>query len=101
MLNAADSQCGLLVLDGTWRWAEAMEATVAEVPTRSLPPLHTAYPRASKVFSDPDGGLATIEAVYAALTLLGRDTTGLLTGYQFAEKFLALNADVLGHAARL
>lgn len=99
VLSAADSQYGLLVLDGTWRWAEAMEATVADVPIRSLPPLQTAYPRVSKVFSDPEGGLATIEAVYAALTLLGRDTTGLLDGYLFAVNFLALNAETLGHTA--
>jgi pre-rRNA-processing protein TSR3 len=94
-LSLADADAGLLVLDGTWRWAGAMEANVAEVPTRTLPPLTTAYPRVSKVFDDPDGGLATIEAVYAALRILGRDTTGLLDHYAFAAGFLRQNAEKL------
>ena len=92
ILSEADAEQGLLVLDGTWRWAESMEATVADVPVRSLPPLITAYPRTSKVFTDPSEGLATVEAVYAALRFLRRDTAGLLDHYAFAEPFLTANA---------
>lgn len=91
-LGPADASQGLLVLDGTWRWVEGMTRYVAEVPIRSLPPLNTAYPRVSKTFDDPVQGLATIEAVYAALALLGRDVNGLLDGYQWSAEFLDRNA---------
>ncbi|HUQ70918.1 MAG TPA: DUF367 domain-containing protein [Planctomycetaceae bacterium] len=94
MLSAADATSGLLVLDGTWRWVEGMTRYVAEAPVRSLPPLQTAYPRTSKTFDDPVQGLATIEAVYAALAILGRDVSGLLDGYPWGAEFLALNRDV-------
>ena len=88
---AADADRGLLVLDGTWRWVEPMERLTASVPVRSLPPLVTAYPRSSKVKDDPEGGLATIEAIYAAYRLLGRDTTALLDHYHWGEQFVELN----------
>jgi pre-rRNA-processing protein TSR3 len=68
-----------------------MQRAHAAVPVRSLPPLTTAYPRTSKVRSDPDGGLATIEAIYAAYRLLGRDTAGLLDHYHWAAEFVELN----------
>src|SRR3712207_2863851 len=66
VLSAADAPRGLLVLDGTWRLAGPMETQYADVPVRTLPPWVTAYPRVSKLFKDPHGGLATIEAVFAA-----------------------------------
>ena len=93
VLSAADARRGLLVLDGTWRLAGAMQSAFAGVPVRTLPEgWETAYPRRSKLFADPLGGLATIEAIYAAYTILGRDTGGLLDAYHWAEEFLALNA---------
>ncbi|MCA9111857.1 MAG: hypothetical protein KDA52_18030, partial [Planctomycetaceae bacterium] len=87
-LSAADADLGLLVLDGTWRLAGKMEDDYADVPVRTLPPWETAYPRISKLFDDPLGGLATIEAVFAAFTILGRDVTGLLDEYHWREGFL-------------
>jgi pre-rRNA-processing protein TSR3 len=92
LLSAADADRGLLVLDGTWRYAEAMERDHAEIPVRSLPAWQTAYPRKSKVFDDPEIGLATIEAIFAAYVALGRPTTGLLDKYRWANEFLQLNA---------
>ncbi|MDB5384715.1 MAG: hypothetical protein JWM11_361 [Planctomycetaceae bacterium] len=91
ILGPADDSLGLLVLDGTWRWAEAMEAQYAHVPIRSLPPWRTAYPRVSKVFDDPEQGLATIEAIWLAYRCLGRSTAGLLDHYRWGEQFLELN----------
>ena len=91
LLSSADAGCGLLVLDGTWRLAERMEQAFAHIPVRSLPSLQTAFPRTSKVFVDPHGGLATIEAIYAAYRLLGRDCRGLLDQYRWKEEFLRLN----------
>ena len=91
LLSEADAQCGLLVLDGTWRHVQPMERMFAAIPIRSLPPVVTAYPRTSKVSADPDGGLATIEAIYAAYRLLGRDTAGLLDHYHWAAEFVESN----------
>ncbi|MBW3541624.1 MAG: hypothetical protein KY476_15250 [Planctomycetes bacterium] len=95
LLTAADAQTGLLVLDGTWRRAAAMEADFRDVAVRSLPPWNTAYPRVSKLHEDPAAGLATIEAIFVAYTILGRDTAGLLDDYYWAEEFLRLNAERL------
>ena len=91
ILTMADAERGLLVLDGTWRWVEPMERLAASLPVRSLPPLTTAYPRSSKVSDNPDGGLATIEAIYAAYRLLGRDTTSLLDHYRWGSQFVEQN----------
>lgn len=93
VLSGADANSGLLILDGTWRWVEPMERLAASVPIRSLPPLITAYPRSSKVSDNPEGGLATIEAIYAAYRLLGRDTTQLLDHYRWGAQFVEQNAE--------
>jgi len=85
----------LLVLDGTWRLASRMEPDYAELPIRSLGVWETAYPRKTKLFEDPAAGLATIEAVYAAYVQLGRDVTGLLDHYHWADEFLRRNAEQL------
>jgi pre-rRNA-processing protein TSR3 len=53
--------------------------------------LVTAYPRASKLSADPEGGLATIEAVFAALRMLDRSTAGLLDEYRWRDEFLRHN----------
>jgi pre-rRNA-processing protein TSR3 len=91
-LSPADAGRGLLVLDGTWRLASRMEPDFSDLPVRSLPPhWQTAYPRTSKLFKDPAAGLATIEALYAAYTALGRDTTGLLDSYRWRDEFLRSN----------
>lgn len=93
MLSSDDADKGLLVLDGTWKWAEKMEQEFADVPVRSLPEWQTAYPRISKLYEDPEAGLATIEAIYAAFAQLGRSTEGLLDDYHWAEEFLAINRE--------
>lgn len=91
-LSAADAGCGLLLLDGSWRWAEAMTRDFAHVPPRSLHGVKTAYPRVSKLGTDPDNGLASVEALYAAYRLLGRPTEGLLDHYHWRLEFLRLNS---------
>ena len=94
-LSSSDADQGLLILDGTWRFADVMEDEFSEVPVRSLPPWQTAYPRVSKLFDDPAGGLATIEALFAAYRIMGRDCERLLDDYHWADEFLRLNADRL------
>lgn len=98
MLSEADAQSGLLVLDGTWKLAGKMEPSYRDVPIRSLPPWQTAYPRVSKLFEDPAAGLATIEAIYAAFTTLGRDTSRLLDSYYWGDRFIELNHKFLTKA---
>ena len=91
VLSEKDAFSGLLLLDGTWRLASKMAPFYRHVPVRSLPLIKTAYPRKSSVYEDPDAGLATIEALYAALKILGRDTSGLLDKYHWRQQFLELN----------
>jgi pre-rRNA-processing protein TSR3 len=90
-LSAEDAGKGILLLDGSWRWAEAMEPDFADVPARSLSGWKTAYPRVSKLGTDPDNGLASIEALFLAYHLLGRPTEGLLDHYRWAAEFLKIN----------
>ena len=91
ILSEADVDQGLLVLDGTWRLAAKMEPDYQHLPIRSLPAIRTAYPRVSKISEDPTGGLATIEAVYAALKIMGRSVDGLLDEYYWKDDFLKIN----------
>ena len=90
-LSPADAEMGILLLDGSWRWAASMTRAFLDVPARSLHGWHTAYPRVSKRGTDPDNGLASIEALFAAYHLLGRPTDGLLDRYHWAEEFLRAN----------
>ena len=91
LLSTADSECDLLVLDATWRLAPKMEAPFVSIPVRSLPHFDTAYPRVAGDSTDPQGGLATIEAIYCAHRMMGWTTEGLLTHYRWREEFLQRN----------
>jgi len=94
-LSEKDDDCGLLILDGTWRYAEKMYQQVTgkqEFIRRSLPKgWKTAYPRRQEDCPDPEQGLASVEAIYAAYSVLGRDTAGLLDYYYWKENFLNKN----------
>ncbi len=90
-LSPADADRGVLLLDGSWRWAEVMNRDFQAVPPRALHGYRTAYPRVSKQGTDPDNGLASVEALFLAYHLLGRPTAGLLDHYRWAEEFLRLN----------
>lgn len=94
-LTEHDSKLGLFLLDGTWRYAEKMfhyvQKTQILIP-RSLPShWKTAYPRRQDDCPSPEQGLASIEAIYAAYSILGRDTTGLLDSYHWKEDFIQIN----------
>ena len=91
VLSAADRDSGILLLDGSWRWAGAMMRAFEHVPPRSLQGYQTAYPRVSRLGTDPDNGLASIEALFLAYHILGRPTEGLLDHYHWADEFLRLN----------
>lgn len=91
-LSTKDAGRPLLLLDSTWRWLPQLQACVVGEPIpRSIPGgLHTAYPRVSKTFEDPAGGLASIEALYVARKLLGDEDPELLTGYHWRTEFLEI-----------
>jgi pre-rRNA-processing protein TSR3 len=97
-LSSADADAGLLLLDGSWRWAASMMRDFLDVPPRSLSGYRTAYPRVSKQGTDPDNGLASIEALFVAYHVLGRPTEGLLDHYHWAAEFLKANALCRGEA---
>jgi rRNA small subunit aminocarboxypropyltransferase len=95
LLGPADGDCGLLLLDCSWRRVPRLRSMVdGQVRLRRLPELVTAYPRRSKQFDDPGQGLASVEALYAALVLLGRPRPELLEGYHWGADFLAANPDL-------
>lgn len=91
-LQRADAGADLLLVDCAWRRLPRLLASVSgELLPRSLPPLATAYPRRSKLFADPARGLASVEALYAALALLGEPRPELLARYRWRAEFLAAN----------
>ena len=94
-LSADDAAGGLLLLDGSWRWAGSMTRDFEDIPPRSLHGWRTAYPRVSKLGTDPDNGLASVEALFVAYHVLGRPTGGLLDHYRWAGEFLRLNEPLL------
>lgn len=91
-ITSADRGHDLLLLDSNWRRLPKLVATLEGQPIlRCLPPLNTAYPRRSRIAPDPEGGLASVEALWAALALLGDPRPELLASYHFRELFLDLN----------
>jgi pre-rRNA-processing protein TSR3 len=92
LLTVADAGRDVLLVDCAWRRLDQVLATIeGQLVHRRLPALRTAYPRASKLFADPPGGLASVEALYAALAILGERREELLDGYRWRAQFLELN----------
>ncbi len=93
-LSKEDGNKGIFLLDGTWRYAAKMAHAHFKDKScmRTLPGhFQTAYPRVQKDCPDPLRGLASIEALYIAYSILGRDTTGLLDHYYWKDLFLSKN----------
>ena len=103
LLTTEDRKRGLLFLDGTWRYAAAMERNtpgLETLPRRRLPAgCTTAYPRIQTGCADPTAGLATVEALYIAHVLLERDVEGLLDHYHWRLPFLEKNRHALQRMA--
>ncbi len=91
-ISPADADRPVLLLDSTWHLLPKIRRKVyGDFVPRSLPPnILTAYPRVSKMHQDPHG-LATVEALYAALQMMGTPDREILNGYLFGEKFLSIN----------
>lgn len=94
-LSQADRGVGLLLVDCTWRRLPKLSACIdGELFRRRLPNLVTAYPRRSKLTPDPEHGLASVEALYAATALLNGPRPELLARYRWAAEFLAANPEL-------
>lgn len=106
-LSEEDREKKLFFIDATWRLASKMEKFVdkqAKFEKRSLPShFRTAYPRRQTGCSDPERGLATLEAIYIAFLLTGRSVEGLLDNYYWKDSFLAAiptDCPILGASER-
>lgn len=89
VLSEKDAGRPLLLLDSTWRLLPQLEACVTGEPVkRTLPAVQTAYPRVSKIDRDPTQGLASVEALYLALKLIGHNDESLLNQYHWKTQFL-------------
>ena len=95
-LGPADRGIGLLLVDCTWRRLPKLSQRIDGDPVlRRLPNLVTAYPRRSKLVADPEHGLASVEALFAAIALLDGPRLDLLANYRWAAEFLAANPSLL------
>ena len=98
-LTYEDRHLPLFLIDGTWKYAAVMERQLpqrARWTRRSLPShFRTAYPRKQTGCTDPDRGLASVEALYIGARILGKDTKGLLDHYYWKEDFLNINSQFL------
>lgn len=90
-LTEKDAHFGIFLVDATWRYAGVMVRMLPPLTARSLPSFKTAYPRKQTDCPDPETGLASIEALYAAFKITGRNTDGLLDNYYWKEQFLQIN----------
>lgn len=93
-LTPADAGRTLVLVDASWRWAERAARKIP-IERRRLPRLETAYPRSSKLFRDPPGGLASAEAIFVVHAVFGRYEPTWLDGYRWKEDFLRVNADAI------
>src|SRR5262245_35923917 len=91
-LTERDRGKDLLLVDCIWRKVPTLVRTVeGRLLRRRLPPLVSAYPRRSKTTADPEGGLASVEALFAATVLLGEPRPELLERYRWRKEFLERN----------
>lgn len=97
IIQPADAGLPLILLDGNWKHIAKLRARVIGTPlTRSLPPVPTAYPRRNAEGLDPQEGLASVEALYLAVRLLGKDDRSLLAHYRWRDAFLKSVDALLG-----
>ncbi|MBI2711722.1 MAG: hypothetical protein HYX41_02500 [Bdellovibrio sp.] len=92
--NEAHLPSGIAAIDCVWNRLDYLISKVAAPLPRlaSLPKgFVTAYPRKSAQNTDPEQGLATIEAIFIGAALMGNWDPSLFSQYYFGLKFLELN----------
>lgn len=92
-LSIKDQSMGLLLLDGTWKYAKKMFRTLSfSMELRSIPHMfRTAYPRTQNNCEDPIRGLSSVETIFIAHHILKKDTADLLNTYYWKDLFLKKN----------
>lgn len=98
VLSSKDADKGLFLIDATWRYAKRMHEAIPfpKKSLRSLPfDFKTAYRRRQSDCDDPERGLSSIEALYVAYRILGRDYSKLLSHYYWRDDFLQKNHHLL------
>jgi len=89
LISEVDAGRPLILLDGNWKHVPKLKSCLTGTPIyRSLPRVPTAYPRRNDEGLDPMEGLASVEALYLALKLLGHNDPSLLSQYYWREEFL-------------
>lgn len=86
----------IATIDCVWRRLDRIFHRIhGRRPTLVQLPLgiKTAYPRRSRLNTDPASGLATIEALFTASALLGRLDLSLFSHYHFGKTFLQINLE--------
>lgn len=98
-LSQNDKNKGLILVDATWRLAEKIvrcTPSLEGIEKRSIPKgFKTAYPRRQDDCSDPEAGLASIEALYIAYLAAGKPCDFLLDHYYWKNQFLEINSNSL------
>ncbi|HUP58439.1 MAG TPA: hypothetical protein VM598_13355 [Bdellovibrionota bacterium] len=87
---------GIAAIDCVWPRLPGLLARISgSLPTLARIPdgFVTAYPRKSSLNAEPDGGLATIEALFASAAILGHWDPGILSRYYFGRQFVELNRE--------
>ena len=103
LLSHRDCSKGIFLIDATWRYADQIKRVtppLSNIAHRSLPPARTSYPRKQTDCIDPNRGLASIEALYLAYLILGKNPKGLLDGYYWKDTFLKKNDFLLKNFAQ-
>lgn len=94
-LSETDAGKPLVLIDATWNYAKKMHDKIESLGPwvkRTLPKhIKTAYPRVQTGCLDPERGLASLEALYAAYKILKRPLNGMLDNYYWKESFLLTN----------
>ncbi len=92
-------QSPCILVDATWRYAAVMLRQLPQLAVckrRRLPSSwRTAYPRCQTACADPERGLASVEALYAASVIMGQPIEGLLDSYYWKQQFLEKNRSLI------
>ena len=95
-LSSKDSET-LFLIDATWKYSEniltQIEKNNKNIIYRSIPKgFITAYPRKQTLCSDPDAGLASVEALYISFLITKKKNyKNLLNNYYWKLSFLERN----------
>jgi pre-rRNA-processing protein TSR3 len=95
--NTVPAVPAIASVDCVWRRLPRLVERIAW--TNNQPPIlaripegfQTVYPRVGLPGKDPQGGLATIEAIFIAAAMLGNYDPTLLSHYYFARQFIEQN----------